>query len=269
MADNYTKVPKGKEQESISPNEIRISSAGRARRYISYGVALLDPTLIKHDDEVDAEQKKNRENQKVYDSIVLKGMGPAITKTVTIAEIIKRRVAGLHQLNEISSTTVVDEYEPRTEGLEKTTSTRSVSSIAITLSKTPLNSNAPGYQKPISSDLIQPMQPPQRQKRQKRRQNKEEKESKEAPQQSEKPARQKRKPKKSRQPKEGRDTAAAADQAAPASTTKTESPSSPQHSGERKPVRGRGRGRGRRVRRGPPRRPANGQSASAKNEQQQ
>lgn len=38
-------------------------------------------------------------------------MGYAINKTVTIAEIVKRRIVGVHQITELSSTTVTDEYE--------------------------------------------------------------------------------------------------------------------------------------------------------------
>jgi hypothetical protein len=34
------------------------------------------------------------------------------------AEILKRRVVGLHQISEIGSTTVVDVYEPKEEGLD-------------------------------------------------------------------------------------------------------------------------------------------------------
>lgn len=163
--ENYTRVPKQKDQESISPNEIRITSTGKTRRYISYGVALLDPTLLQQDDEDDKEQKEQRKDQQVFDFIVLKGMGQAINKTVTIAEVIKRRVANLHQLNEIHSTTITDEWEPNQEGLEKQSTTRTVSAISITLSKTALNVNDPGYQAPISADLIQPMQPPQPRKK--------------------------------------------------------------------------------------------------------
>jgi hypothetical protein len=45
-------------------------------------------------------------------------MGRAINKTVTIAEILKRRVAGLHQITEIESTDITDVWEPLEEGLD-------------------------------------------------------------------------------------------------------------------------------------------------------
>jgi hypothetical protein len=37
----------------------------------------------------------------------------------TAAEIIKRRMVGLHQLTEISSTNIVDVWEPKEEGLDR------------------------------------------------------------------------------------------------------------------------------------------------------
>jgi DNA-binding protein len=45
-------------------------------------------------------------------------MGRAINKTVTIAEILKRRIPGLHQITEIESTDIIDVWEPLEEGLE-------------------------------------------------------------------------------------------------------------------------------------------------------
>jgi len=48
---------------------------------------------------------------------MLRAMGAAITKTVTVVEIIKRRVAGLHQLTTIESSEITDVWEPLEEGL--------------------------------------------------------------------------------------------------------------------------------------------------------
>ena len=58
-------------------------------------------------------------NTKNADKVTLSSLGEAITKSVTIAEIVKHRVAGLHQVNEISTIVIDDEYEPLEEGLEK------------------------------------------------------------------------------------------------------------------------------------------------------
>jgi hypothetical protein len=48
-------------------------------------------------------------------------MGRAISKAITVAEIIKRRVANLHQLTHISSMEVENVFEPIVDGLEKYT----------------------------------------------------------------------------------------------------------------------------------------------------
>lgn len=71
-------------------------------------------------------------------------MGRAINKTVTIAEIIKRRIQGLHQITQIDSTDITDVWEPLEEGLDRLETTRHVSSIQITLSTSTLDTNHPG-----------------------------------------------------------------------------------------------------------------------------
>ncbi|CAA3023821.1 ribonuclease P subunit p25 [Olea europaea subsp. europaea] len=126
--DRYQKVEKPKPESPINENEIRITSQGLVRNYISYATALLQ------------ERRGN--------DIVLKAMGQAISKTVAIAEIIKRRIPRLHQDTAISSLKITDTFEPIEEGLETVEQTRHVSMISITLSTKELNKNSPGYQAP-------------------------------------------------------------------------------------------------------------------------
>jgi hypothetical protein len=87
-------------------------------------------------------------------------MGRAISKTVTVAEIIKRRVPGLHQITELSSVEIVDVYRPLEEGLDVVHNARSVSCIKITLSKEPLDTRHPGYQAPLPEDEVVVESPP-------------------------------------------------------------------------------------------------------------
>ena len=56
-------------------------------------------------------------------------MGRAINKTVTIVELIKRRIVGLHQVTPIQSTDIKDTWEPLEEGLLPLETTRHVSMI--------------------------------------------------------------------------------------------------------------------------------------------
>lgn len=126
--DRYQKVEKPKPELPIKDDEIRITSQGLVRNYISYATTLL-------------QERQGKE-------IVLKAMGQAISKTVAIAEIIKRRTPQLHQDTTISSVSVTDVWEPIEEGLLPVEQTRQVSMITITLSTKELNTNSPGYQAP-------------------------------------------------------------------------------------------------------------------------
>lgn len=102
--------------------------------------------------------------EKGHDGVTLKGMGRAINKTVTIAEIIKRRIPRLHQLTEIGSVNITDTWEPLEEGLNTLETTRHVSVISIVLSTSELDTSKPGYQLPLPEDQVKPLQegPPRR-----------------------------------------------------------------------------------------------------------
>ncbi|WOG95016.1 hypothetical protein DCAR_0314318 [Daucus carota subsp. sativus] len=161
--DRYRKVQKAKAEGSTNENEIRITSQGFVRNYISYATNLL-------------QENDGRE-------IVLKAMGPAINKAVAITEIIKRRIPQLHQDTVISSVNIVDVYEPIEEGLLPVETSRNVSMISITLSTKELNKNSPGYQAPATAEQVQQQQqsrkqrtyqqqqPPRQHNNQHRRQN--------------------------------------------------------------------------------------------------
>ncbi|XP_044501775.1 ribonuclease P protein subunit p25-like protein [Mangifera indica] len=131
--DRYQKVEKPKPDSPINENEIRITTQGAIRNYITYATTLLQEKRVKE--------------------IVLKAMGQAINKTVAIAEIIKKRIPRLHQDTAISSVSITDVWEPIEEGLVPVEMTRHVSMISITLSARELNKNSPGYQTPSNMEL--------------------------------------------------------------------------------------------------------------------
>ena len=91
------------------------------------------------------------------DIVVLKAMGRAINKAVTIAEILKRK-APLHQVTTLSSCEMIDVFEPLEEGLDTVTSRRYVSCLKITLSKqiSGIDVNDIGYQPPLTENEIKP-----------------------------------------------------------------------------------------------------------------
>ena len=94
-------------------------------------------------------------------TIVLKAMGRAINKAVTIVEILKRKMP-LHQWNNVSSVEMIDVYEPVEEGLDVVTSRRYVSCMQITLSLVLSGSDAslhPGYQPPLADEEMHQQTP--------------------------------------------------------------------------------------------------------------
>lgn len=93
-------------------------------------------------------------------TIVLKAMGRAINKAVTIAEILKRKTP-LHQWNALSSVEMIDIYEPVEEGLDLVHSRRYISCMTITLSvslltdPTSMDIHHIGYQPPLPAADLQ------------------------------------------------------------------------------------------------------------------
>lgn len=80
--------------------------------------------------------------------VVFSGSGRAVTKTITCAEIMKRKVGCLHQLTKLRYKTVKEVWESSEGGTSEMTVHRSVPSISILLSKDPLDPTEPGYQPP-------------------------------------------------------------------------------------------------------------------------
>ncbi|DAZ93760.1 TPA: hypothetical protein N0F65_000603, partial [Lagenidium giganteum] len=134
--DKYRRVEKTKKEDEtpVEPNEIRITQQGKVRNYITYANGLF----------ADKNEK----------SVVLKAMGNAISKAVTVAEILKHRIAHLHQITQISSIETIDAYEPLEEGLDRIETKRHIPCISIQLSLDKLNEQDPGYQPPIPVELV-------------------------------------------------------------------------------------------------------------------
>merc|ERR1712151_537010 len=66
----------------------------------------------------------------------------------------KRRFKGLHRITSLSTTEIVDEYEPLEEGLDKVMDTRTLSCIEIKLSKEALDTSDKGYQAPLPDSEV-------------------------------------------------------------------------------------------------------------------
>lgn len=125
-------------------NELRITQQGKPRNYISHAMNLLT-----------AKKTDGDGSEPATDTIVLKAMGRAVNKSVTIAEILKRKIP-LHQITDLSTCEIIDVYEPLEEGLDVVEAKRFISCMMITLSLNPLDTTNIGYQPPLPSEEMQP-----------------------------------------------------------------------------------------------------------------
>nr|XP_003463663.1 ribonuclease P protein subunit p25 [Cavia porcellus] len=85
-------------------------------------------------------------------AIVFSGCGRAATKTVTCAEILKRRLAGLHQVTRLRYRSVREVWQSLPSGPDHPPASlsvlKNVPGLAILLSKDALDPRQPGYQPP-------------------------------------------------------------------------------------------------------------------------
>jgi len=137
--DKYRKVIKPKDTEVKDEAEIRVTAVGSVSAYVSRAAKVF--------------------NELEKPMVTITGTGNAITKAVSLAEVVKRRFKGLHQITSIGSTEIVDEYEPLEEGLDKVSETRTMSTISIKLSKDSLDSSDKGYQAPLDDSEIKEYDP--------------------------------------------------------------------------------------------------------------
>lgn len=83
-------------------------------------------------------------------AVTIKAADRLMDKALWVAEIVRRRVAGLHQIIEIKEREIVDVYEPKEEGLIRVEQKRFLTIIEVVLTKEPTaeQKKAPGYQVP-------------------------------------------------------------------------------------------------------------------------
>lgn len=86
--------------------------------------------------------------------VTIKAADRLMDRALWVAEVLKRRVAGLHQITTIQEREIVDIYEPKEEGLVRVEQKRFLTIIEVTLTKEPTaeQKKAPGYSAPITSN---------------------------------------------------------------------------------------------------------------------
>lgn len=135
--DNYVKAEKDEEfTPDITIDEtkdnvtvMRVKSGSKTKNLIQF-----------------AEKKLSNESET---QIIWEGSGDAVHKTITCAEIMKKKFShSLHQITRLSSMTIVETWKPRIDGLDDMRVKRHLPLIKILLSKEPLPADANGYQAP-------------------------------------------------------------------------------------------------------------------------
>jgi hypothetical protein len=88
----------------------------------------------------------------LFDRIIIKASGNAISKAVILVEEIKNRYSYLHQQNTFTINDFVDVYEPIYFGLETVQVERYKTTFECILSKEAIDEDHPGYQPPGLSE---------------------------------------------------------------------------------------------------------------------
>ncbi|XP_059157418.1 ribonuclease P protein subunit p25-like protein [Physella acuta] len=114
--------------------EMKVTNGSKIRNLMGYAMSSIADNNVRH--------------------ITWNGTGNAISKTISCAEIMKRKIKGLHQITQIGFLRVEDFWKPTVEGLDTLKVNTNIPAISILLSKDPLDTNNPSYQAPGATDVM-------------------------------------------------------------------------------------------------------------------
>ncbi|XP_035463977.1 ribonuclease P protein subunit p25-like protein isoform X1 [Scophthalmus maximus] len=157
--ENYSKA-RTLERPSLCPfpglapdtPKVRVKDGSKIRHLLRYALSRMEakPGVA---DEAGRQEAASRP---LCRQIVFTASAKGVSKAITCAEIVKRRVKGLHQLTRLLYGTAVEVWEPLEPGagLDSLTVSRNVPAIWILLSLEPLDCSQPGYQAPGRYDAL-------------------------------------------------------------------------------------------------------------------
>ncbi|CAI5661503.1 ribonuclease P protein subunit p25-like protein isoform X3 [Oreochromis niloticus] len=168
--ENYSKA-RTVEQPCVCPfpdlapdtPEIHVKDGSKIRNLLRYALSRMEAKARAADEKVrpqpeegGVEAAPEASGRPLCRQVIFTASGKGVSKAITCAEIVKRRVKGLHQLTQLLYGTVEEVWEPLepTAGLDSLTVSRNLPVIWILLSKDPLDSNQPGYQAPGRYDTL-------------------------------------------------------------------------------------------------------------------
>ncbi|XP_067456488.1 ribonuclease P protein subunit p25-like protein isoform X2 [Thunnus thynnus] len=166
--ENYSKA-RTVEQPSVCPfpglpadtPEVRVKDGSKIRNLLRYALSRMEakPRAAVGEEEgggVAEEGQQEAPGRPLCRHVVFTASGKGVSKAITCAEIVKRRVKGLHQLTRLLYNTVEEVWEPLepAAGLDSLTVSRNLPAIWILLSREPLDCSQPGYQAPGRYDTL-------------------------------------------------------------------------------------------------------------------
>lgn len=139
---DFKRIEKNKPQQQELVDTINIKSTGSTKKYIAYAVKLLI-------------------NEK-FPTIYLKASGNAVNRALITADILRKKIKGLAQINEVKSEEIEDEYikkncenSEKNEKNEKVIIKKNFALLQITLSnENNLDHSHYGYQPPIPVEKV-------------------------------------------------------------------------------------------------------------------
>ncbi|XP_028986175.1 ribonuclease P protein subunit p25-like protein [Betta splendens] len=170
--ENYSKA-RTVEQPSVCPfsglapdtPEIRVKDGSKLRNLLRYALSRMEVKAPAPEEQgrvppgegaMDVGGQGEALGRALCKQVVFTSVGKGVSKAITCAEIVKRRVKGLHQLTRLLYSAVVEVWEPLEPGagLDSLTVSRNVPTIWILLSREPLECSQSGYQAPGCYDAL-------------------------------------------------------------------------------------------------------------------
>ncbi|XP_054478048.1 ribonuclease P protein subunit p25-like protein [Anoplopoma fimbria] len=143
--------------------EVRVRDGSKIRHPLRFALSRMEDKPRAAEEEgrpedggVASEGQQEAAGRPLCRQIVLTASGKGVSKAITCAEMVKRRVKGLHQLTRLQFNTVDEVWDPleTDAGLDSLTVSRNVPAIWILLSRDTLDRSQPGYQEPGRHDAL-------------------------------------------------------------------------------------------------------------------
>lgn len=169
--ENYRKC-RVEEEPSVCPfaclpadtPQVRVKDGSKIRNLLRFALSRMEAEGQQPGPQhVEGEKKpgemgEGKQGAKSCSAIIFTATGKGVAKAITCAELVKRRVKGLHQLTRLLHATVLEEWAPLepAAGLDCLHVSRKLPAIWILLSRVlpPEGANQPGYQAPGRYDTL-------------------------------------------------------------------------------------------------------------------